>query len=102
MIAEMDELTSEGRTIGAINTVFLRKAKDGSTRYIGTNTDCVGVREAFFQSAPGASARAVGKPTKVYLVNRIQGEVDTIITHFQSTGSKGGSSRCLHLNKLLH
>jgi quinate dehydrogenase len=112
MMSEVDEVTDEGRIIGAINTVFLRKGADGSTRYIGTNTDTIGVREAFLQNTPKVCANAVGKPamvigaggacrasihalleglgaSRVYLVNRYAHEVVDIIESFKSTGLKG-------------
>ena len=62
LISTLDDVTEEGSTIGAINTVFLRKASDGTTRYIGTNTDAIGIREAFLQNYPGILERAAGKP----------------------------------------
>ena len=61
---EVDELTEEGSVIGAINTIFMRKDHEGRTRYIGTNTDCIGVRDAFLQNCPldgtGACSPAAG------------------------------------------
>ncbi|KAH7329730.1 hypothetical protein B0I35DRAFT_404906 [Stachybotrys elegans] len=112
MMSVVDDVMDEGRAIGAINTVFLRKASDGSTRYIGTNTDAIGVREAFRQNAPDVCARAVGKPamvigaggacrasiyallrglgaSKLYLVNRYDHEAKDIIQSFQATGFQG-------------
>lgn len=112
MMSEVDEVTEEGRIIGAINTVFLRKAADGTTRYIGTNTDTIGVREAFLQNTPEICSDAVGKPalvvgaggacratiyalsqwlgaSKVYLVNRLDNEVEDVINSFKSNGFKG-------------
>ena len=47
LVPAVDAVTEEGRMIGAINTVFQRKSPSGEIRCIGTNTDCVGVREAF-------------------------------------------------------
>lgn len=112
MMSEVDAVTDEGRIIGAINTVFLRKATDGTTRYIGTNTDTIGVREAFLQNTPEACAKAVGKPamvvgaggacrasiyavvqglgaSKVYLVNRYDHESEDIIKSFKAAGFQG-------------
>lgn len=45
----LDELTTEGREVGACNTIFVREHQ-GQRRYIGTNTDVVGIREAFAQN----------------------------------------------------
>ena len=112
LMSAVDEVTDEGKMIGAINTVFRRTAADGSTRYIGTNTDCVGIREAFLQNYPGILTESTGKPglviggggacraavyalrkwmgvSKIYMVNRIQAEVQTIIDSFQAVGFDG-------------
>ncbi|KAJ5107323.1 NAD(P)-binding protein [Penicillium angulare] len=112
MMSAVDQVTDEGRIIGAINTVFLRKAVDGSTRYIGTNTDCIGVREAFLQNFPGIMSQSTGKPAlviggggasraaifalwkwmgvqKIYLVNRIESEVKVIMESFKATEFSG-------------
>ncbi|KAJ5722020.1 NAD(P)-binding protein [Penicillium malachiteum] len=108
MMSAVDEVTNEGRMIGAINTVFLRKAADGSTRYIGTNTDCIGVREAFLQNFPDIISESTGKPAlviggggacraaiyalwrwmgvkSIYMVNRLESEVRDIIDSFKAT-----------------
>jgi quinate dehydrogenase len=107
-ISEVDDLTEEGSMIGAINTVFMRKDREGRTRYIGTNTDCIGVREAFLQNCPGITARSKGAAalviggggasrsaiyalwkwmgsSKIYLVNRLKSEVDATIEWFTNT-----------------
>lgn len=105
-LKECDEVTEEGRAIGAINTVYIRKdAVTGEKKYIGTNTDCVGVREAFLQSFPGVLSQSTGKPSlviggggacrsavfalhqwlgasEVYMVNRVKEEVDAVIESF--------------------
>lgn len=106
LMSSVDEVTEEGRVIGAINTVFLRKAADGNTRYIGTNTDCIGVRDAFLQNFSDVPTRAAGKPalviggggacraaifalwklgaSKIYLVNRLESEVNVIMDSFKA------------------
>lgn len=112
MMSAVDEVTEEGRMIGAINTVFLRKSSDGSVRYIGTNTDCVGVREAFAQNFPDALTKAAGKPamviggggacraavyalwkwlgaSRIYMVNRLESEVTLIMDSFKAVGFTG-------------
>lgn len=112
MMSAVDEVTEEGRMIGAINTVFLRRGGDGTTRYIGTNTDCVGVREAFLQNFPGVMSQAAGKPamvlggggacraaiyalwkwlgaSKIYMVNRLDSEVKAIMEAFKASGFGG-------------
>lgn len=112
MMSVVDELTEEGRIIGAINTVFLRKVADESTKYIGTNTDCIGVREAFIQNCPGILEKSAGKPglviggggacraaiyalwkwlgaSKVYMVNRLESEVKLVMDSLKSAGFGG-------------
>ncbi|CAI7593408.1 unnamed protein product [Penicillium bialowiezense] len=112
MMSAVDEVTDEGRIIGAINTVFLRKAADASTRYIGTNTDCIGVREAFLQNFPGIISESTSKPglviggggacraaiyalwkwmgvKRIYIVNRLETEIRAIIESFKGTEFSG-------------
>ena len=104
----VDDMTDEARAIGAINTVFLRRGTNGLIRYIGTNTDCIGVRETFLQNVPGIRAQSDGRPAlvvgaggacraaiyalwrwmgsnRIYLVNRLKSEVQAVIAHFEST-----------------
>ncbi|KAJ5966268.1 NAD(P)-binding protein [Penicillium waksmanii] len=112
MMSAVDEVTDEGRIIGAINTVFLRKSADGSTKYIGTNTDCIGVREAFLQNCPGIVSKSTGNPglviggggacraaiyalwkwmgvKEIYVVNRLESEIRAIIDSFKATDFGG-------------
>ena len=46
----LDELTVEGREVGACNTVYFRADLNGIRRSVGTNTDVIGVREAFLRN----------------------------------------------------
>lgn len=108
-MSEVDELTEEARMIGAVNTVFIRIDSEGKKKYVGTNTDCIGIREAFLQNYPDMLSRSIGKPalvvggggacrsavyalwkwlgaSKIYLVNRIPEEVDAIIAAFKTVG----------------
>ncbi|KAI1204118.1 NAD(P)-binding protein [Annulohypoxylon truncatum] len=112
MMSVVDEVTAEGKVIGAINTVFIRRAFDGSPRYIGTNTDCIGVRESFLQNFPDVLEHSTGKPglviggggacrsaiyalwkwlgiSKIYLVNRLESEVTEVIKSLKATGFGG-------------
>ena len=109
LISAVDDVTVEGRKIGAINTVFLRQDPEGITRYIGTNTDCVGVREAFLQNFPNILEQSPGKPSMVigaggtcraaiyalsewfgasciYLVDRLESEALAVIESFEAAG----------------
>lgn len=52
LVSAVDDVTDEGRMIGAINIVFQRKRPFGELRYIRTNTDYVGVHEVFLQGFP--------------------------------------------------
>ncbi|CDM27217.1 hypothetical protein DTO013E5_4547 [Penicillium roqueforti] len=104
----LDDLTDEARVIGAVNTSFVRLDDRGQRRYIGTNTDCIGIRDSILYRMPQAAAMAKGRPsmviggggaarsaifalwkwfgsTKIYVANRLKAEVDALITFFQST-----------------
>ena len=113
IVPHLDELTSEGYAIGAVNTIFIRKEND--QRIIcGANTDCIGIREAILQNArPELLAAAKGRPAMiigaggasraavytlrrflgfdtVYLVNRDKGEVDAVVTECSANGFGSG------------
>jgi len=47
ILPHLDGLTQEGKDVGAINTLFLQTDADGKRRYMGTNTDVIGIRDAF-------------------------------------------------------
>src|ERR1700761_152757 len=102
ILQHLDELTPEGRDCGACNTILIRKREDGSRIYIGTNTDVVGIREAFyqnvrnpesvFQTRPGMviggggaarsavyALRRMMQCKPVYIVNRDKSEVEAVI-----------------------
>ena len=106
IIPDLDELTPEGRAVGACNTVFWR-----GSQLVGTNTDIFGVRESFYQNVPqdifqnrpgmvigggGAARSAVYALVKymgcrnVYLVNRDPQEVEAVITWCTSQGYGDG------------
>jgi quinate dehydrogenase len=113
LVSAVDHVTEEGRLIGAINTVFVRKTASGTRTYIGTNTDCVGVREAFLQNFPDVRARAEGKAAlvigaggasraavyalwkwlgarKIYIVNRLESEAAAMIASFREADAFTG------------
>jgi len=64
IIEHLDELTEEARMVGACNTVFLRREETtGKRRYVGTNTDVVGIREAFYRNVEGAEEVSCAFPS---------------------------------------
>ncbi|KAL4924436.1 shikimate dehydrogenase family protein [Aspergillus undulatus] len=101
----LDDLTEDARMAGACNTIFLRKAKgkrEAEYEYVGTNTDCIGIREALVQNSPNGASHFRGKPalivggggtartaiyvlrkwlrvSKIYIVNRDEAEVSAIL-----------------------
>jgi len=111
VIPFLDELTEAGRAVGAINTIFHRTSHDGRRQYIGTNTDVLGIRDAFLKNVSGTSY--VGKPavvvggggtcraavyalrdllgcSAVYIVNRDKSEVDSVINEYTSRDAAQG------------
>ena len=99
--------------IGAINTVFKRKDVQGKVKLIGTNTDTIGVREAFLLNFPNIVDRSKGKPalvvggggacrsalyalwkwmgvSKIYMVNRLDEETLAIKGAFDSAAGFDG------------
>lgn len=112
LLNQVDELTEEARIIGAINTVFLRSNAERRMRYIGTNTDCLGIRDAFLQCHPNVTRMSKGRPalivgaggacraaiyalwkwlgtSKIYLVNRLDSEVATLMRSLSDVGFQG-------------
>lgn len=108
ILQHLDDITPEGRAVGACNTIFRR-----GTQYVGTNTDTIGVRESFYQNVEspddvfhgrpgmvigggGAARSAVYalvhfmKCPKVYLANRDAGEVQSVIDWCRSAGYGDG------------
>jgi quinate dehydrogenase len=47
ILKHLDGLTPEGRDVGAVNTLFIQENASGERLYMGTNTDVIGVRDAF-------------------------------------------------------
>src|SRR6266498_2938950 len=102
----LDQLTDEGKAIGAVNTISI-KHENGKRIFCGTNTDCVGIRECFLQNVSETSYR--GRPaliiggggtsraavyalqnwlgcSPIYMVNRDKGEVDAVIRECNERG----------------
>lgn len=108
VIPYLDELTEAGQAVGAVNTIFYRYGPDGQRRYIGTNTDVLGIRYAFVNNVVGTPY--AGKPalvvggggtcraaiyalrdllgcSPIYIVNRDSSEVDAVINEYASKGT---------------
>jgi quinate dehydrogenase len=106
IIPHIDGLLEEGRVIGAVNTIIIRGDNDRRT-YTGTNTDCIGIRDALLSKpmpskgyasdagmvigGGGTTRAAVYALNKflgcspIYLVNRDVQEVRDVINHFADT-----------------
>ncbi|RMZ72413.1 quinate dehydrogenase [Pyrenophora seminiperda CCB06] len=101
ILSHLDGLTDEGRDVGAVNTIFVEEEEGGKRRYMGTNTDVVGIRDAFGENVErgryegraavvvgggGAARSAVYALRKwmgvgdIYLVNRDPTEIHSVIT----------------------
>ncbi|KAF1841217.1 uncharacterized protein K460DRAFT_348024 [Cucurbitaria berberidis CBS 394.84] len=107
IIKHLDSLTEEGAAVGAVNTIFLEEDSAGRRLFKGTNTDVIGVRDAFrynvdsekFHNRPalvigggGAARSAVYalrtwmKASAIYLVNRDPEEVRAVIDECTARG----------------
>lgn len=102
-----DVLDEKVRGIGAVNTCYMRLGEDGKRRLIGTNTDCVGIRESLLQvpsvcqsqqgrpalifGAGGAARSAIYAlftwfgPSEIYIVNRLKEEVDVLVAGMEES-----------------
>jgi quinate dehydrogenase len=114
IIPHLDALTPEGQAIGAINTIYFESSPEGKRILCGTNTDCIGIREAILQNTSkemvigmrgkagmviggGGTSRAAVYALKqflgcseIYLVNRDKSEVDAVIDECTSKGFGDG------------
>ena len=113
IIPKLDEITPEGKAIGACNTIFVREGDDGRRIYCGTNTDCVGIQKAFERNVRDGDAVYRGRPgmviggggaarsavyalkkwlgcSPIYIVNRDKAEVEAVIEACSRTGFGDG------------
>lgn len=72
----VDELTPKGAAISVMNAVFIRRDKTGKKRYIGTNTDCIGVFESFLNRPVLAIGAGDVCRSAVYTLHRWLGVQD--------------------------
>ncbi|GAA5845920.1 hypothetical protein JCM9279_002424 [Rhodotorula babjevae] len=116
----LDELTEDGRNIGACNTIIIRKGPNGERKLVGHNTDSVGVRESILRAddshvksgkirpgavfgAGGACRAAVYALTQwlncspIYVVNRDDAEVDAFIADFERMTSDSFKPKLVHV-----
>lgn len=115
IMSHLDELTEDARQAGACNTIFVRRDAAGRpVGYVGTNTDCIGIREALLRNRLPGEDRVRIKPalivggggtartaayvlrkwlgvSKIYIVNRDQAEVDAIIREDQQRNPGAGT-----------
>ncbi|KAG2415391.1 quinate dehydrogenase [Aspergillus terreus] len=117
IMPHLDDLTEDARQAGACNTIF----RDPAGRYVGTNTDCIGIREALLQNSPNPAAFR-GRPalivggggtartaiyvlrkwlgaSRIYIVNRDCAEVDAILAE---DAQRNPPAQSAHLAPLVH
>lgn len=103
----LDDVTEEAKAIGAVNTSFVRLDDQGRRRFIGTNTDWIGVRDTL-NGTPNIKEKAWNRPSmvlgsggaarssiyalwtsfepsEIYVVNRLKSEVDDMIQGLQAS-----------------
>lgn len=51
ILKHLDGLTQEGASVGAVNTLFIKEDANGKRLFMGTNTDVIGIRDAFAYNA---------------------------------------------------
>ena len=108
VIPYLDELSTEGKAIGAVNTIWFKTDAEGRRKFCGTNTDCIGIRDAFFTNVKDSSMFR-GRPglvvggggtcraavyalqsflacSPVYIINRDKTEVDAVIEECNARG----------------
>lgn len=104
IMPHLDDITPEGRAVGACNTIFKRGAN-----LVGTNTDTIGVRESFVQNVADPQTTYANRPglvvggggaarsavyalhaflgcKTIYLVNRDASEVEGVMSWCKSQG----------------
>jgi quinate dehydrogenase len=126
VIPHLDDLTPEGRAVGAINTIFFQpnpSSTSGTPLFIGHNTDTIGIRDAFLANVPSSTLEAArGKPgliiggggtcraaiyalqnflhcSPIYILNRDVGEVDAVLSECR-TRNPEAAAKLVHLATL--
>lgn len=104
----LDHITPEAQAVGAVNTIFFRKNDLGEREFWGTNTDTIGIRDAFLNNlSEEVVERCRGRPglivggggtcraaiyalerylgcSMIYIINRDKKEVEGVIKDSQS------------------
>jgi quinate dehydrogenase len=120
VIPFLDELSPEGEAIGAVNTIWFKTDAEGRRKFVGTNTDCIGIRDAFFTNGKDVSLFR-GRPglvvggggtcraavyalqnflgcSPVYIINRDKAEVDAVI---EECNARGFGEDLIHLSSVV-
>jgi quinate dehydrogenase len=122
IIPHLSSLTPEGTAVGAINTVFpVTNPRTGERELVGTNTDCIGIREALrrnmrkeeYAACRGRPALIVGGggtsraavyaltqwvgSSAIYMLNRDADEVRVVI---EECSARGFGTNLVHIESL--
>ena len=123
VIPHLHHLTPEAQAIGAVNTIFLRPDPSNPTerQWWGTNTDCIGIRDAFLNNIPSSQiSSSKSKPalvvggggtcraaiyalqtffnaSQIYVLNRDKAEVDAVLSECRS---RGAGDNILHVSDM--
>lgn len=108
----VEELDSIAAGCGSINTVYLKDDGRGGHVTVGTNTDTMGISQSLKSNYPEEVSEGRGKPelvygaggasrsavcalynllgvSKVYVVNRVKEEVDSLKEDLETNGFQG-------------
>lgn len=114
MVDHVDIVDENARAVGAINTIYVRFDASGKALNIGTNTDTIGIRDAFLLQSANLveESRRTGRPglvyggggasraavyalhqylgcSKVYVVNRFKEEITALAETMRENGFTG-------------
>ncbi|PLN84378.1 putative quinate 5-dehydrogenase [Aspergillus taichungensis] len=122
IMPHLDEMTEDAQQAGACNTIFIRQEAGNKRTYVGTNTDCIGIREALVQNAPASPEDPFrGKPalivggggtarsaiyvmrkwlgaSKIYIVNRDRAEVEAILREDNQRNPDSTKAPLIHVS----
>ena len=108
VMKHLDNLTEAAKLTQAVNSIFVQKDQETCQRVItGTNTDCIGIRDALNAAHPETAKMARGRPgmviggggacraavyalraflgcSEIYLVNRDAKELEQVVSSFEN------------------